>query len=222
MNKIKIAIVASVFLAIVSLTAIYSSGMTGFFSKAFSKTVYPNQVIEQNITVKKYFNLTVRFRTSPSGSDLSFDDPDGTVVLKDANGNELYRNAGINGGKAYILADKLKIDSIATISSSNIDSYDDVDNQTLNITFYGTKAYATILATKRQGNATLAGYVFDDLTKNSLQGIDVVALKGGSDPAVDNPDAETVTSTEGKYSMNVSATADGSSYDVYVKDYTVV
>ena len=222
MDKIKIAIVVSVFLVLVSLTAIYSKGMTGYFSKAFSKTVYPNQVIEQNITVKKYFNLTVRFRTTPSGSDLSFDDLDGTVVLKDVNGNELYKKTGIVSGKAYILADKLAVDSIATISSSKLDSYEDVANQTLNITFYGTKAYATILVAKRQGNATLTGYVFDDLTQNTLQGINVVALNGGSDPAVDNPYLETITSTEGKYSMNLSATADGSSYDVYVKDYTVV
>lgn len=222
MNKIKMAIAVSVFLTIVLLTAIYSSGMTGYFSKAFSKTVYPNQVIEQNITVRKYFNLTVRFRTTPSGSDLSFDDSDGTVVLKDVNGNELYRKTGINSGKIYILADKLNVDAITTISSSNLDSYEDVANQTVNITFYGTKAYATVLVTKRQGNATLTGHVFDDLTQNSLQGINIVALDGGSDPAVDNPDAETITNVEGKYSMNLTATADGSSYDVYVKDYNVV
>jgi len=174
------------------------------------------------MTVKKYFNLTVRFRTSPSGSDLSFDDADGTVVLKDVNGNELYRKTGIVGGKGYILADKLTVDSISTINSFNIDSYDDVINQTLNITFYGTKAYATVLVAKKQGNATLTGFVFDDLTENSLQGISLTAMKGGSDPTIDNPDAETVTNTEGRYSMNLSATADGSSYDVYVKDYTVV
>lgn len=166
--------------------------------------------------------MTVRFRTSPSGSDLSFDDTDGTVVLKDVNGNELYRKVGIVSGKAYILADKLKVDTIATISSFNLDSYGDVVDQPLNITFYGTKAYATVLVTKRQGNATLSGYVFDDLTENTLQGITLAALKGSSDPAIDNPEMETVTNTQGKYSMNLSATADGSSYDIYVKDYPVV
>jgi hypothetical protein len=220
MNK-KILLFVTIFFAAISVTAIYSYGMTGFFSKAFSKTVYPNQVIEENITIRKYFNLTVRFRTSPSGNDLTFDDPDGMVVLKDVNGNELYKKGGIASGKAYILADKLKVDAIATISSSKLDSYEDVVDQSLNITFYGTKAYATVLVTKRQGNATLTGHVFDDLTKDTVENTTVTAFKGGSDPVVDNSETETVTNAEGRYSMNLLATADGVSYDIYVKDYTV-
>lgn len=65
MNKIKIVLLVSVFLALVSLTAVYSSGITGFFSKAFSKTLYPNQVIEQNITIRKYFIIPIHYHIPP-------------------------------------------------------------------------------------------------------------------------------------------------------------
>lgn len=202
-----------------SISFAYSSGITGNFYKAFSKTIYPNDNIDQNITVKKYYNLTIRFRYSLDGSDLSFDDTDGTIILKDLNG-EIDRVSGIKSGKIYSLRDKLQIDSIKSVDLLNVEKYDTVNNGEVSITYYGTKAYLTVLVAKKQGNATLQGYITDDLTNQTLNGVTVLAYDKNSDINVTNPVGQSI-SENGKYSFDLQADADGKEYDIYVKDYSV-
>lgn len=218
--KTKIILISFLAVSIVSISLAYSTGITGNFYKAFSKTVYPNDNIEQNITIRKYYNLTVRFRYSIDGSDLSFDDSDGTVILKDFNGGEIDRVTGINSGKIYVTMDKMKIDSINYVGLLNVDKYDTVNSSGFSITYSGTKAYLTILVVKKQGSASLQGYIIDELTNQSLDGVTVLAYDKGSDINTTDPLGQSV-SENGKYSLNFQTDADGKGFDIYVKDYLV-
>src|SRR4030042_2943740 len=154
--KKKILLISFILIVTVSISLAYSSGITGNFYKAFSKSLSPNDNVEQNITVRKYYNMTVRFRYSLDGSDLSFDDPNGTVILKDSNG-EVDRISGIKSGKIYSLQDRLQIDSIRSVELVNLEKYDAINSGEVIITYYGTKAYLTILVAKKQGTASLQG-----------------------------------------------------------------
>jgi len=215
--KTKIILISFLVISALSISLAYSTGITGNFYKAFSKTVYPNDNINQNITVKKFYNMTVRFRYSIDGSDLSFDDPDGTVILKDSNG-EIDRVTGIKSGKIYAARDKMQIDSIKYVELLNVDKYDTVNSSGFSITYYSTKAYLTILVVKKQGSASLQGYIIDELTNQSLDGVTVLAYDKGSDINVTDPLDQSV-SDKGQYSLNFQTDADGKDLDIYVKDY---
>lgn len=217
--KIKYIVISFLLIVTISISLAYSAGITGNFYKAFSKTVYPNDNIDQNITVKKYYNMTVRFRYSLDGSDLSFDDSDGTVILKDSNG-EIDRVTGIKSGKIYSTKDKLQMDSIKSVELLNIDKYD-LNGSEVSITYYGTKAYLTVLVAKKQGNASLQGYIIDDLTNQTLNGVTILAYDKNSDINTTNPIDQSLTEN-GMYSFDLQADADGREYDIYVKDYSVV
>jgi len=217
--KTRIILISFLVVSALVISLAYSTGITGKFYKAFSKTVYPNDNIEQNITVRKYFNMTVRFRYSIDGSDLSFDDPDGTVILKDSNG-EIDRVSGIKSGKIYAARDKMQIDSIKYVELLNVDKYDTVNSSEVSITYYATKAYLTIIVVKKQGSASLQGYIIDELTNQSLDGITVLAYDKGSDINTTDPLGQSV-SENGKYSLNFQTDADGKELDIYVKDYLV-
>jgi len=217
--KVRYIVISFLIISALSISFAYSTGITGNFYKAFSKTVYPNDKIEQNITLRKYYNMTIRFRYSLDGSDLSFDDPDGTVILKDSN-QEIDRVSGIKSGKIYSLKDKLQIDSIKSVELLNIEKYD-LNSSDVSITYYGTKAYLTILVVKKQGNATLQGYIIDDLTNQTLNGITIMAYDKNADINNTNPLDQSI-SENGKYFLDLQADADGREYDVYVKDYTVI
>jgi hypothetical protein len=217
--KTKIILISFLIISALSISLAYSTGITGNLYKAFSKTVYPNDNINQNITVRKYFNMTVRFRYSIDGSDLSFDDPDGTVILKDSNG-EIDRVTGIKSGKIYAARDKMQIDSIKYVELLNVDKYDTVNSSEVSITYYATKAYLTIIVVKKQGSASLQGYIIDELTNQSLDGITVLAYDKGSDINTTDPLGQSV-SENGKYSLNFQTDADGKELDIYVKDYLV-
>ncbi len=214
-----ILISSSILIIVLFISFAYSSGMTGNFYKAFSKTLSPNEIIEQNITVRKYYNLTIRFRYSVNGSDLSFSDADGSIILKNDT-DEIGRTTGITDGKIYLMKDKLQIDSIKYVDVLNVEKYNDINNQNVNITFYGTKAYLTIIVSKRQGNATLQGYLIDDLTSQSLDDVIVLAFEKDSDPYTSIPVTQ-VTSENGMYSLNLQTDSEGKGYDIYVKDYQV-
>jgi len=204
-----------------SVAAGITFSQTGFFSKAFSKTVQPNHVYEQNVSIRKYYNLTVRFRTSPSGSDLSFNDLDATVVAKDSSQNELFRISGINNGKNYSIEDKLILDSIAAIDSFNVDGYADNSFQPVNISFSGTKAYLTVIVAKASGNATVVGLIYDELTKQNLPGITISAFNDNADPSSSIATVSNETDVFGKYTVAVPASSDGMTYDFYISDYPV-
>jgi len=217
--KMKIVLIAFLVISILSISLAYSSGITGNFYKAFSKSLLPDEKIEQNITVRKYYNLTIRFRYSLNGSDLSFSDDDGTVVLKNST-HEIDRTTGIRDGKIYLMKDRLQIDSIKYVDTSNIEKFETVSNQEVNVTFYGTKAYLTIIVLKRQGNATLQGYLIDDLTSQLLDDITVLAYEKDYDPYTVSPVAQSI-SNSGTYSLTLQTDSDGKSYDIYVKDYSI-
>jgi hypothetical protein len=217
----KYLIASIIGIAIFSVIAVVSFSTTGFFSKAFSKTVQPNQVYQENVSIRKFYNLTIRFRTSPSGSDLAFSDSDAVIVLKDISGNEIFRATGVSSGKNYSVQDKLKLDSVATADSSNIDGYANNLNQVVNVSYIGTKAYITILLSKAGGNATVTGFVFDELTNQNLQGITISAFNSSSDPTNSVSAATKQTDSEGIYTLILPTDSDGQSYDFYISDYSV-
>lgn len=217
----KYLIASIIGIALFSVVAGISLSQTGYFSKAFSKTVQPNQVYEQNVSIRKYYNLTIRFRTSPSGSDMTFSDADAVVVLKDAAGKEIFRANGISSGKNYSLQDKLDLDSITAVDSSNINGYADNLNQAVNVTYTGTKAYLTIILSKASGNATVMGFIYDELTNQNLEGITISAFNSSSDPLTSQYAAINLTDSNGSYALILPAGSDGQSYDFYISDYSV-
>ncbi|MFH0711091.1 MAG: hypothetical protein V1944_00780 [Candidatus Aenigmatarchaeota archaeon] len=221
MNKKQILIVSLTIVSLVVLMSAYSLSTTGFLSKAFSKTIYPGQTSEQNITVRKYYNMTIRFRTALNGSDLTFDDSDANITTKDYIGNQINFLTGINDGKIYVLIDKADIDRMSTISVEGTDKYENVANQSVIFSFSGTKAYLTVLVTKRVGNGTLVGYVYDDLTGQSVGNLGILAYEGGSEVNSTNPVSETATNVLGKFQFSLLTDAEGKSYDVYVREYTI-
>jgi len=79
-------------IVIISL-AVSSYSITGLFSKAFDKTLSPGEVYEKNITIRNFYNLTVRFQKENSTSSyLTFDSNETVVALKGVIGNEILRN----------------------------------------------------------------------------------------------------------------------------------
>lgn len=220
MNK-KILMSAIISLVLISALAVYSFSSTGLFSKAFTKTVYPNQMIEENITIRKFYNLTIRFRTSPDGSDLSFTDSNTLVILKDANKNETNKSIGITNGKVYLFMDKLQIDSIKFVDAFNVGKYANVTDQEASITFIGTKAYFTIIVSKLEGNATLTGYIFDKLTSQPLSGITILAFSKGLDPNTTQSITQNLSLGDGKYFLILPTDSDGRPYDIYIQDYAI-
>lgn len=210
---------AIISIVLISILAVYSFSSTGLFFKVFTKNVYPNQMIEENITIRKFYNLTIRFRTSLSGSDLSFTNNNTLVILKDANKNEINRSIGVTNGKVYLLMDKLQIDSIKFVDAFNVGKYANVTNQEASIKFIGTKAYLTIIVSKLEGNATLTGYIFDKLTSQPLSGITILAFNKGSDPNTTQPIAQNLSLADGKYFLILPTDSDGKSYDIYIQNY---
>jgi hypothetical protein len=218
MNK-KIIIASFAVVIIISISFAYSSSISGNFYKAFTKTVTPNDVINENITIRKYYNMTIRFRYSVDGSDLVFNDSDATIILKDSN-NEISRISAVNNGKIYVPKDKLLLDSIKYVDAINLDKFEDVSFQNANITFYGNKAYLTIIVAKKQGSGTLKGYVIDELTSELVDGVSVVMFEKGADTATSMPVSQSI-SDDGSYSFTIQTDSDGKSYDLYVTDYQV-
>jgi len=221
MNMKKILLVGLTTVSLIVLMSAYSLSSSGFLSKAFTKSILPDQTVEQNITIRKYYNMTIRFRTSLNGSDLSFDDLDANVTTKDSSGNQIHFLTGIDGGKVYVLTDKADIDKMSSISVRGMDRYDDVIDQPVSFSFIGTKAYLTVIVNKKVGNGTIAGFVSDELTGQSVGNLKVSAFDSGSDVNSTNPISSTVTNSLGKFQFSLQTDADGKSYDIYVSDYQV-
>jgi hypothetical protein len=108
---------------------------------------------------------------------------------------------------------------IETADATGMGSYGDVTNQTVTITMSGTKAYLTIVVEKKQGNGTIEGYVKDELTSQTVDGIGVFAYESNADPNTASPAAQDV-SENGRYNLTLVADADGKTYDIYVSGYT--
>jgi len=210
-----IAIVCTALASLVFSSASY--GISGFFSKAFDKSLSVGEQYEKNITVRKYYNLTVRFQKEGSSSYLSFDDNDTRIELKAQNGSVIQNVTGVVNGKQYIFANKDEVYAISTASAFSASSYDNVVDQSVNVTFSGTTAYVTIKVMNRV--AIMEGYMIDDLTGEYVDGVEVLAFADGSDPQIAKPLLQN-TSIGGRYKLAVALNAT-IAFDIYVKDYDV-
>ena len=220
MNELKKYILIGITaIAIISL-AISGYSLTGLFTKAFDKTLYPGEVYEENITVRNSYNLTVRFqKESVSSSYLTFDSNDTVVVLKDVSGNEVARSTGLVNGKTYFFLSSSVLDSIKSVSALNLGEYSDVVDQQFNISFSSTTAYITIKV--RYKPSAITGYVIDELTGQAVEGVEVLAFANSANPNTDESITQNVTDTRGRYLLNFQLTG-SKALDIYVKDFDVV
>lgn len=209
-------IAATIFIAVAISLTVSSYSLTGFFSKTFDKTLSPGEYYERNITIRKYYNLTIRFQKQNSTSYLAFDNNETTVVLKDVDGNEIDKAVGALNGRLYLFTERLELDKIKTVSAYNLGSYEDVENQEVNITYSGTKAYLTVKVSYR--SALITGYVVDDLTGQIIEGVKVFAFPDGSDPTLTEPILQNTSTNEGRYLLTFQLNSK-KALDIYVKDY---
>jgi len=223
MNKYLIIGLAVGLVALIAFTASIVIGVnyTGFF-KAFDKTLSPGEYYERNITVRKFYNVSIRFQKENSSSYLGFDGEDSVIVLKDYSGSEIVKVVGVKNGRAYLEMTNYEMASVATISAYNISDYADVINQPVNdsvLSFSGTKAYITVKVT--YAPAVIAGYVIDDLTGEFVSGVTVAAFENDAYPAVISPINQNTSDSNGRYKMIFNLDS-SNALDVYIKDYDVV
>jgi len=215
-----LAVTAIFFIAAISILLANSLGMTGFFSKAFDKSLSPAEQYEKNITIRQYYNLTIRFQKETSSTTyLTFDSNDTAIILKDLNGTEIARATGLINGKAYFLVNRQSLDRVATISALNLGDYEDVVDQQANKTFSGTTAYITVkVHGKPPQPARIFGIASDELTGTVAEGVTVAAFEDGADPTIASSVNSSITDINGHYSMQFDLNAT-KALDVYVKDY---
>jgi hypothetical protein len=218
--KTKVVAAVVVAVSVVAAFLLISSegyGIAGFFAKAFDKSMSPGDQYERNITIRKYYNLTVRFQKEGSSSYLGFDDNTSSIVLKAANGSVVKALDGVMNGRHYVLAEGSEIAAISTASALGISTYSDVIDQPVNMSFIGTSAYLTIRV--QYGQSSICGYVIDDLTEQLVDGVEVAAFADGSDTQISLPLVQNST-VGGRYqlTMNISSTK---ALEVYVKGYDV-
>jgi hypothetical protein len=224
--RIVIGIVSAVLICGIAIVAVNASdvgaGISGLFFKAYDKTMSPGERYEKNITVRKYYNLTIRFqKETTSSSYLTFSDNSTVVVIKDPEGLERMRVVGVKSGKAYVMVTNDELASFATATALNVSDYADVGAQTVNsscLTFSGTTAYLTIKV--RYSSATMSGYVFDELTGEMMDGIGVAAFADGDNATSSMPISYGVTGDDGKYLLSLDL-SDDKAFDVYVEGYEV-
>jgi len=219
--KLKMAVVAGT--VIVSILVLFtllpaaSYGISGFFSKAFDKSLGPGEQYERNITVRAYYNLTIRFQKEGSSSYLGFNDNGSSIVLLGSNGTVIRNVTGVTNGKHYVLMESNEVRSITNVSAFGISSYSDIIGQSASISYIGSNAYLTI--TVNYGTASMSGYVVDDLTGGFVDGMEVLAFADSSDPQT----AEAVvysTTVNGRYMLSLDLNS-SLALDVYAKDYDV-
>jgi len=209
-------------IATISIILANTFAITGFFSKAFDKTLSPGEQYGKNITIRQFYNLTVRFQKETSSTTyLTFDSNDTVIVLKDATGNEVARNTGVINAKMYFLIDKTNLDRITTVSALNLGDYEDVIDQQANKTFSGTTSYITVkVHNKPPLPARIFGSVTDELTGNAVQSAFVAAFDDNADTSIATPINSSLTDVSGRYSMQFDINV-SKALDVYVRDYEV-
>jgi hypothetical protein len=203
--------------AVISL-AVGSYSLTGLFSKAFDKTLSPGENYERNITIRKFYNLTVRFQKENSTSYLGFDNNETVVLLKDAEGNVIFNGTGVKNARMYFLAERSQIDSIRTVSAFNLGEYEDVVDQPVNISYSSTTAYVTVKVKNKP--STITGYVLDQLTNQTVEGVEVFAFANSADPATAEPISQNVSDSKGRYILNFQLN-ESKALDIYVRGYNV-
>jgi len=210
-------IIGLFFVAAVLIFLVNSLATTGFFSKAFDKSLSPGEQYERNVTIRQYYNLTVRVQKETSSTSyLTFDSNDTVIMLKDVNGTEIARTTGLVNGKTYFFMNSLTLDRIATVSALNLGDYADVVDQQANKTFSGTTAYITVKV--RYKSASISGFVRDELTGAAVEGVEIVAVDDGADPLSSAAVNSSVTSSSGFYKMQFELNS-SKALDVYVKNY---
>ena len=66
MMQTKKYLIASVIgITVFAVIAVVSFSSTGFFSKAFSKTVQPNQVYQENVLIRKFYIIPIHYHIPP-------------------------------------------------------------------------------------------------------------------------------------------------------------
>lgn len=214
-----------VFAAVALLAAAslaYGVSFTGFF-KAFDKTLAPGEYYEKNITVRMFYNVSIRFQkqSTNSSSYLGFDDSESMIVLEDSGGVEIARIVGVKNGRAYVKLTNYELSSVAKVSAYNISDYKDVVGQVVNesmLSFSGTSAYITVKVSYPP--AEIAGYVVDDMTGEYVNGVVVAAFEDGANPNTTVPIKQSLSDANGKYSF-VFDISDSKALDVYVEGYDV-
>lgn len=217
MRSTSLNIIIAIALTSILLFSISSYSISGFFSKAFDKSLSPGEQYERNITIRKYYNLTVRFQKEGSTSYLGFNDEDSIIVLRAGNGSVIKNVTGVINGKHYIFAESEEVRAITKASAFSIENYEDVINQSVSVSYIGTKAYITITVTYK--TASISGYIIDDLTGETVDGIHIYAFPDGSNPQTAEAIIENV-SRNGKYLLTINLNS-SMPLDIYVKDYDV-
>lgn len=223
-----LAIGIGVFVAVALLTVaslaygVSFTGFTGLF-KAFDKTLAPGEQYEYNITIRKYYNVSIRFQKQNinSSSYLGFDDNESVIVLKDSVGAEIARITGVKNGRAYVKLTNYELSSVAKISAYNISDYKDVADQAVNesmLSLSGTNAYITVKVSYPP--ASIAGYVVDDLTGEYVKGVAVAAFEDGANTTTTAPLKQATSDSDGRYSLTFDI-SDSKALDVYVDGYDV-
>lgn len=217
-------IIAGSVLSMAALVATSSlaSGVnfTGWF-KAFDKTLAAGEQYLHNITVRKYYNVSVRFQKETSSSYLSFDDSGSAITLKDAAGGIIANATGVKNGRAYLTMSNVQLASVATVTATGLSSYADVVAQLVNetvLSFSGTSAYITVKV--RYPPASIAGFVSDDLTGAPVTGVAVAAFEDGADVNATSAVQQSISDPDGRYTMSFDLT-DSKALDVYVGGYDV-
>jgi len=214
------------FIVVILGLSVSSLALTGMFSKVTTRTFQIDDSFEQNMTIRKYFNMTIKFRKFNSTSDLTIRNDNATIILKDANYKEIKRIVGMDGQAVYSTTDRLDLDKLKYASAFNLNNslkrYEDVTNQEVNVSYSGTRATIVIRVNEIiKGTAVLSGYVNDELIDQQLEGIELLAFAAGSDPA-GSPVVQSSTDANGKYVLSIPTDSQGKTYDIYVKDYALV
>lgn len=204
-------------IVVVALVASQGYGITGLFYKAFDKSLSPGEYYERNITVRNYYNLSVRFQKEGSSGYLGFDDNSSVIELKSANGTVIKSATGVLNGRIYMLVSSDELSAISTASAYSIDEYADITGQSVAPTFSGTKAYITITVHYR--TAMIYGYITDELTGESVEA-QVHAFEDGADPNTATAVITNSSGADGRYQLSLDLNS-SKAMDIYVKDYDV-
>jgi hypothetical protein len=219
---IAVAILASIL--VISAASASGVDFTGFF-KAFDTTLSPGEHYERNITVRQYYNVTVRFRKENSSSDLGFTSNTTIIVLKDSNGSQVLNITGVEKGKLYVKMDNYELGSVSTISAYNISGYEDVIDQSVDestLSFIGSRAYITVVVKEpSKEHSTILGYVIDDLTGKMVSEVSIYAFENNADVNTSDYIEKGVSDENGKYLMDFEL-GENKALDIYVEGYDVV
>lgn len=218
-----IGVALSLSILVLSTASAAGLDITGMF-KAFDKTIYAGDSYENNITVRKYYNVSIRFRKENSSSYLGFSDNDTMIVLKDSENDEIRSFTEVTKGKIYDKMDNYELGSAFYISCYNLSDYEDVVDYVIedsDVSFIGSKAYITVtLSEKTYQYSMIAGYVTDGLTGELVSGVSVYAFEDGADVEISEPIEECVTDENGRYTLEFEL-GSKKTIDVYVEGYDV-